>query len=75
MPTKTKASQMTAQQRLDRIAEIIEGVDYQAQFVDGPIPKTRHAMTDKEFREIYRLATARRSGSDGQGDARNEHAF
>lgn len=42
--------------RLREIADIIESVDQRCAAADGPVSDTRHEMTDKEMRRIYRLA-------------------
>ncbi len=47
---------------LDSIAAIIEAVDDRAMAADGPVTPTRLEMTDREMREIYRLATGKRRG-------------
>lgn len=47
--------------RLAQIAAILEAVDGRCAAADGPVTKTRHEMTDDELREIYRLATGKRS--------------
>jgi hypothetical protein len=44
------------QHRLNKIAAIIEGVDGRAMAADGPVTKTRHEITDEEYRRIYFLA-------------------
>lgn len=43
-------------ERLAAIAFIIEGVDHREMCADGPISPTRQAITDEEFRRIYKLA-------------------
>jgi hypothetical protein len=41
---------------LSAIAKIIEDVDDRCLAADGPVSKTREEITDKEIKEIYRLA-------------------
>jgi uncharacterized protein with PIN domain len=47
----------TAQQRLDRIARIIEQVDTRCMACDGPVTPTLQEMTQDEISEIYALAS------------------
>ena len=43
-------------ERLNRIAEIIEGVDNRCLAVDGSVPPTLDLMTQEEISEIYKLS-------------------
>lgn len=54
--TPRMLNQMTYEQRLDAIAEILEIVDNRCAAADGPVTKTRHEITDEEYRRIYKLA-------------------
>lgn len=56
-----KFIKLTARQRLDLIAQIIERVDHRAMAADGDVTPTRHEMTDQEMRDIYRLADGGRT--------------
>lgn len=47
---------MTPNQRLFRIAEILENVDRRCEVADGPVTKTQEEITAAEMLEIYRLA-------------------
>lgn len=42
--------------RMAQICEIIEGVEGRCMAVDGPVTPTLKEMTEKELRQIYRLA-------------------
>ena len=48
---------MTNEERLKRIAEIIERVDNRCMAVDGPVTPTLDEMSPDELREIYNLAS------------------
>ena len=47
---------MTDKERLERIAEIIEGVDNRCMAADGPVTPTLQEMQQSEISEIYELA-------------------
>lgn len=47
---------MTPEQRLKKIAEIIEFVDGRCMVADGDVPSTLNEMTQSEISEIYQLA-------------------
>lgn len=47
---------LALEERLQRIATIIERVDNRCLATDGPVSRTCDEMTDDEMREIYRLA-------------------
>lgn len=44
------------QDRLTRIANVIEGVENRCMAVDGPVTPTHQEITDRELIEIYELA-------------------
>jgi hypothetical protein len=48
---------MSKQDRLKKIAYIIESVDHRAMAADGPVSLTREEITTRELCEIYALAT------------------
>lgn len=48
---------MTAEQRLQRIANIILAVEDRCMSQDGPVANTRLSMTDEELRQIWLLAS------------------
>lgn len=50
---------LTPEQRLAKIAEIIEAVDRRAAATDGPVTPTLQEMTQAEISEIYRLASGK----------------
>lgn len=50
---------MDVADRLEKIADILERVDNRCMAADGPVTKTRHEITDAEYRQIYRLAKKR----------------
>jgi hypothetical protein len=47
---------VTKQERLDRIARIIEDVDYRCLLADGPVTPTVNEIRPEEMLEIYALA-------------------
>lgn len=48
---------MNAEQKLARIAQIIEHVDNRAMAYDGDVPTTMQVMEQREMSEIYALAS------------------
>lgn len=50
--------EMNPEERLKRIAEIIEAVDRRCMAADGPVTPTLSEMQQEEISEIYELATA-----------------
>ncbi len=50
------ATKRDLQNRLHRIAEIIEGVDQRCMAADGPVTPTLKEMRQDEISEIYKLA-------------------
>lgn len=50
---------LTPEERLQAIAEIIEGVDNRALWADGPVTPTLEEIRQSEMTEIYRLATGK----------------
>lgn len=64
MPKKLlKAS--VYKKRLDRIAQVLEDVDYRCICADGPVTPTRDEITDDELRLIYRLSTGGKGRNRG----------
>ena len=57
---------MTPEQKLKRIKEIIENVDYRAMAVDGDVTPTLQEMTQAEISEIYELSC--HENNDACGD-------
>ena len=55
---------MTNEERLKRIAEIIEAVDNRCMAVDGPVTPTLQEMTQSEISEIYKLASHQADTAD-----------
>jgi len=53
---KKKWDWISQDERLNRIAQIIEGVDNRCMAVDGPVRSTLQEMTQAEISEIYALA-------------------
>ena len=49
----------TDDQRLQKIAEVIEAVDARCMAVDGPVTETKDEITSKELMQIYKLAKKR----------------
>ena len=59
---------MKRRERLARIAKIIEDVDNRIMAVDGPIGDPREfqrEVTDREMKNIYRLASGKGIGTGG----------
>jgi len=52
-----KIEKMSKQDRLKKIAYIIESVDHRAMAADGPVTPTIDEITTKELCEIYAIAT------------------
>ena len=48
------------QDRLDKIAQIIEHVDNRCMAAEGPVTETLREMRKSEIREIYQLASGRK---------------
>lgn len=57
---------MTNEERLRRIAFIIEAVDNRCMAVDGPVTPTLQEMTQSEISEIYKLASQPTTPADGE---------
>jgi hypothetical protein len=53
---------VTKQERLDRIAEIIESVDDRCLAADGEVTPTLNEMKQEEITEIYNLALGAKEG-------------
>ena len=62
--THDERETMKAEDRLNKIAEIIETVDNRCMASDGPVTPTLREMTKDEIREIYQLAINERIDYD-----------
>jgi hypothetical protein len=56
LSTQKKIDKMTLEERLRRIAVIIEDVDNRCMAADGPVTPTMSEMDQTEMSEIYHLA-------------------
>jgi hypothetical protein len=56
LSTQKQIYQMPLEERLARIAKIIEAVDDRCMVADGPISPTMTEMDQTEMSEIYHLA-------------------
>jgi hypothetical protein len=56
LPDAYRIHKMTPEERLARIALIIERVDNRAMATDGPVTPTLEEMTQEEISSIYKLA-------------------
>ena len=63
----------TEQERLDRIAEIIENVDNRCMAYDGPVGQTLDEMRSDEIEQIYKLAKGESDKLDPDWERAKEH--